>query len=219
MAINRLRLASGSTTSRARRAALCAGIFAIGGLAYAAPAAAQEYTGDNAAMDFYRTLEASNVLKQVAGANAITIKNRRVNASYYRLVVHMDKEPGNTTKISKGCEVALKKFSNSKLQDVVFARRYDIGMAVSLPMELADTPTSRAEVNLFRITREPKNPCRVELSYFETKGDYQTAWIPINQSFIADEQKAVIGFRPWGASRTTRRASTRSGPGWVHWSM
>ena len=150
-------------------------------------------------------------ISEGSSVETVAVSNGRANIGYYRVRITtlQDQPPSDQT---KGCKAAIKNSSlgENQLLDVIFKRKYDMGLAVSLPLTLkasnaAGAPDNRAEVNLFRLTQTDGKRCGFSLSYFENVGDYAGPWIPIDHQATALPQEAVIKFRPW-ASRASNKA-------------
>lgn len=152
-----------------------------------------------AAIDFFRVVNGH--ISESPGEETVAVADGRASVGYYRVRIRASGGQPSAEQ-TKGCKVALEGVRDSAFLDAVFARRYDMGLAVSLPMSLqagsnGDAPESRAEVNLFRLTQTGGKRCGFSLSYFEKEGDYQGPWIPIDHQSAAMPQEAVIRFRPW----------------------
>lgn len=190
-------------------AALSIGVSALL-IVWACPAFAQGATdqADNAAVnDFFRAV--SGNIKEGAGTETVAVANGRANVGYYRVRVS-SALPHSSSEQRKGCKAAIRSLGNTALLDAIFARRYDMGLAVSLPLTLtapgeSATSDARAEVNLFRLTQTSGKRCGFSLSYFEKEGDYTGPWIPIDHQAMAVPQEAVIKFKPW-VSRENNKA-------------
>ena len=164
---------------------------------------------DRAVVEFFRAMNGR--ISEGASAETVAVSNGRARVGYYRVRITAlpDQPPSQQT---KGCKAAIKSspLGENQLLDVIFRRRYDMGLAVSLPLTLkasnaSGAPDSRAEVNLFRLTQTDGKRCGFSLSYFEKEGDYAGPWIPIDHQATALPQEAVIKFRPW-ASREGNKA-------------
>ena len=175
------------------------------------PVASAQTTADQednrAVNDFFRVM--TNRISEGSSAETVPVVNGRASVGYYRVHVTAALSPPPTAQ-TKGCKAAIGTVGNNALLDVIFARRYDMGLAVSLPLALmvagtTDAPESRAEVNLFRLTQTGGKRCGFSLSYFEKEGDYAGPWIPIDHRATALPQEAVIKFRPW-VSRENNQA-------------
>lgn len=190
-------------------AALRSGIFAFL-IVGACPALAQTVAdqADNAAVnDFFRAMNSN--IKEGAGTETVTVSNGRANVGYFRVRVS-SASSNSSSEQRKGCKAAIRSLGNAALLDAVFARRYDMGLAISLPLTLTvpgeSAPSNtRAEVNLFRLTQTSGKRCGFSLSYFEKEGDYTGPWIPIDHQAMAVPQVAVVRFKPW-VSRENNKA-------------
>lgn len=178
------------------------------GLAPAVQAQAAADQADNRAVnDFFRVM--SSRITERAGTETVAVDDGRASVGYYRVRISTSSsQPPSEQK--KGCKAAIKTIGNDALFDAIFARRYDMGLAVSLPLTLStpgtgETSEARAEVNLFRLTQSAGKRCAFSLSYFEKAGDYAGPWIPIDHQATAIPQEAVIKFKPW-VSRENNKA-------------
>lgn len=200
---------AGGAAPTGLRSALIVSVSALA-FAGACPAFAQTAAdqADNAAVnDFFRAM--SGNIKEGTGTETVTVANGRANVGYYRVRVSRA-EPPSSSEQKKGCKAAIRSLGNAGLMDIVFARRYDMGLAVSLPLTLtapgaSATPDARAEVNLFRLSQTSGKRCGFSLSYFEKEGDYTGPWIPIDHQAMAVPQEAVVKFKPW-VSRENNKA-------------
>lgn len=184
----------------ARSVSVCAVALSISQAALAQTAADQD--DNRAANDFFRAM--SGRIVPGSPSASVSVKGGRAEVGYYRIRINaLPAQPPSEQ--TKGCKAAIASLNlpgDGQLLDVIFNRRYDLGLSVSLPMELkapgaAGAPEKRAEVNLFRLTQSGGKRCAFSLSYFERQGDYTGPWIPIDHQATALPQEAVIKFRPW----------------------
>ena len=175
-----------------------------------APSPALAQDGKVAATDFFTAMNNRIVARDSATTIPLSQAPQNagaVEAGYYRLVMARVGSPLAQVPV-KGCREALRGFTDQRAFDAIFNRRYDVGLSVKLPLELrtdSTDPNSTAEINVFRLTQVGGKRCTVELSYFDSQGDYRTPWAPIDQRQVALPQQAKLVFRPW-ASRENNKA-------------
>lgn len=183
--------------SRARRAKSAMLLCATASCLFTgAPAAAQDV--DPRAIAFIRDITAQ--IAEGQSSQSIKAINGRVGAGYYRMIV---RRTGDTNFNANLCKAAVRQVSTGSILDFVFDRKYDLGMAVSLPLQLEEAAPktspadAKAELGLFRMTGNG-DKCTVEFSYFEKWGrNYEAPWVPIDPSPTSINRRTEVVFRPW----------------------
>lgn len=167
-------------------------------VATAAPAKSQDATPIKPEVrKYFETI--SGAAQQTQTGNIIPMINGRVTAGYYRVLV--SRNAAVPSKIAKpACKTAFS--NNDDLLQLIFDKQTEAGLTLRIPLSASVAAGQQAdqfaEVNLFRIAREPRQGCSVDLSYFDlTTEKFEGPLIRIDQSQFAAAEKLKIEYRPW----------------------
>lgn len=152
-------------------------------------------------------LAASNFIREATrgldtaseGQFETRVENGTVQAGYYRLVVRPGEE-NDTVSFADDCRGQLLRLGNSRIKDILFDRKYDLGLAISLPTRLsvggADADAAeRIDVGLFAFRRQ-SGRCSLDRSALEQRPRIYTPWTAIDHT-VADGQIANVALRAW----------------------
>ncbi|WP_327195910.1 hypothetical protein [Novosphingobium capsulatum] len=163
------------------------------------PASAQEASASAEA--FAEAMASGVAVPDRAVAELPPSSVRALAGGYYKLLVRRADADGNDTAIS--CNDSIQKLTGSKkISDILTGKTSDVGISIELPLQGSDAEATKAELNLFRLTKTNGSNCRVEQSYFALRAPgeaFETPFMPLALNPGPDAQTAEIKFRPWSA--------------------